>query len=72
VAIIKRIFKKSPITKIQIPNKSHYPIINNQNIFSFVFGYWNLIIGYCLVIACLPQAGLPAAGRYLGVWLFTL
>jgi hypothetical protein len=29
-----------------------------------IFGYLNLDLGYCLVIACLP------AGRYLGDWLF--
>jgi len=37
------------MTKIQTPNKFQIPIANNQTGY-FLFGYWNLIIGHCLVI----------------------
>jgi hypothetical protein len=29
-----------------------------------LFGYWSLVIGHCLVIACLPQAGILELGYF--------
>jgi len=43
---------KSPITKLQSPNKLQCPITNNQTFYNYLplFGYWNLVYGYYLII----------------------
>jgi len=53
------------ITNNQFPNTKQISIINHQSS-NTTFGYLNLVIGDCLVIAC------PPPGGYLGNWLLLI